>query len=83
MPLKKKGHDQPLPWHLGREGLIYSIQVQELALLAKRRLSPQLHGIRIDGVQPVFPAVQFLIYSRVWQQMWLLSATFFPCLVCC
>lgn len=36
MPLKMKGHDHALPWHLGGEGLIYSTQVQELALLPKR-----------------------------------------------
>lgn len=64
MPLKRKGHDQALPWHLGREGLIYSIQVQELALLAKR-LSAQSHGSELMGSSPSVPscAVSYLFQS--------------------
>lgn len=81
--LERKGHEQVLPWHLGREGLIYSVQVQELALLAKRLYHLSGTGSELMGPSPVFPAVQFLTYSREWQQMWQPCGAFSPCQVCC
>lgn len=65
MPLKRKGYDQALPWHLGREGLIYSIQVQELALLVKRLYLLSRTGSELMGSCPSVPscAVSYLFQS--------------------
>ncbi|CRH48619.1 Uncharacterised protein [Chlamydia trachomatis] len=65
MPLKRKGPDQALPWHLGRQGLIYSIQVRELALLAKRLYLLSCTGSELMGSSPSVPscAVSYLFQS--------------------
>lgn len=61
MPLARKGHDQLLPWHLGREGLIYSVQVQELALLPKRLYHLSGTGSELMGPSPCSQLCSFLL----------------------
>lgn len=65
MPLKRKGHDQTFPWHLGTEGLIYSIQVRELALLPKRLYLLSRTGSDLMESNPSVPscAVSYLFQS--------------------
>lgn len=52
LPLRRKGHDQALPWHPSREGPIYSIRVQGLTLLPQRLNLLSSAGSELVGVQP-------------------------------
>lgn len=61
MPLKMKGHDHALPWHLGGEGLIYSSS--GAGPFAQKTLSPQSHRIGIDGVQPLCSQLCSFLFS--------------------